>query len=688
MKKTILTIQLIVFSIFCYSQIDGWTNVDNHEITINQIAIHDSLIFGISNNLGKIVVVRSTNQGKSWIAINEFSGNYAFLTLGDSNIYVLILNSSTLSHEIYHSNIHNFNWIHSKCYGIGSFAYSFLAKGNSLFVGNATGIVYKSDNNGIDWYKSSAGLHTGFTTYCNNSYPIYCLETDGKNIYAGSSCYGIFKSEDNGDSWKDSNNGIVLRNFVHDIAVSKSMLFISSSRGLYSSIDQGGTWQLVKEDVLYNFNYLDVLDSILIVCGNPSINLSKNYGLEWFSINNRLLDTILNLQGNTSICSDLNSFYITGPSTIFKVQMVDTSFTILNYGLNKSYSNCILKNENRFIVSTKGGGVNASYDNGSTWNTYSNSLIGVNVNALSEVNNIVYAGTNNGLYASDDSCKNWNLLLSINNINCLDSFQKNLFIGTNEGIVKYDTENFTAEAMNYGLADFNVNTIVAIDSILYLGTNKGIYYLNSSIDTWHLIDETKNYAVYSITNHKCDIYFSSVDSIFMLYCSGLNIQNLNFNLPETQINNILFTDSTLIVATDAGVFFYNESVNNWFASKSIQQAFYLLYDSDFIYAGARDGLKKIAIRYIPTTIKKSIQQSKISVFPNPCINKLNIETKELPFGKLSITICNIYGQIMSSEILLNNNGIISLDIEKYNAGIYFLQINSFNKSYYAKFMKK
>ncbi len=685
MKKALLIIPMILISIFCYSQFGEWTNIDNHEVKINQLATHDSLLFGISNGGEKSIVI-SSNQGKLWNRIGEFGGLDAQLSLSDSTIYALILNSGTFNYEIYSSNVHTINWSHSKCNGIGiengsGFGMrSLLARGNILLMGNNNGDVYKSDNYGIDWYKSSTGLITGFGSGCFVPEYIQFLKSDESRIYAGTICSGLYVSEDNGSSWRDLNNGIPSHTGVLNIAFSGSKLFITTSRGMYYSNDYGNSW-LLNENNIYGSG-IEAIDSNLVVCSHPHIISSKDYGSNWISINNTA--TSYNYQYT---CVDSNSFYIAGPSAAYRLKISDTLLDILNYGLNKSYTTSILKKKDCFFVATKGGGVNISYDNGITWDSPSNDLVGKRVNSLTECRNTYFAGTANGLYSSTDSCKTWRFQEPLNNINCLLSTNNSIYIGTNDGFYKYNLENLSIEAQNEGLHDSSINTIINIDSTIYIGTNNGIYFSNSDNDIWHLIDGTINYHVNSMTNHNCDIYFSSNTSVFRINCNNYNLDNYNFNLPNSNINSILYTDSILIAALDEGAYFFNKNAMKWYTINAAQ-VLCLAYDSNFVYAGTIDGAFKLASKEIPNFIPKVIKHSDFAVFPNPCSNELFIDLKAIPSGKIKIRIFNCLGQIIDNQELINSNNIFSFECSKYKAGVYYIQINIGEKIYSSKFVKE
>ena len=75
----------------------------------------------------------------------------------------------------------------------------------------------------------------------------------------------------------------------------------------------------------------------------------------------------------------------------------------------------------------------------------------------------------------------------------------------------------------------------------------------------------------------------------------------------------------------------------------------------------------------------------LATYPNPVINTLAIKSKDA-FNKISIY--NVNGQLNKQISLLSNKTEIKLDLNKLNSGLYFIKVESLNKIYTRKFIKK
>ncbi len=69
-------------------------------------------------------------------------------------------------------------------------------------------------------------------------------------------------------------------------------------------------------------------------------------------------------------------------------------------------------------------------------------------------------------------------------------------------------------------------------------------------------------------------------------------------------------------------------------------------------------------------IKESKHVIKLFVFPNPVLDQLNVFVKQ-PVKEFMIEIYNSQGKIVNQDVYKNNN--ITIDMSKFNSGVYFLK---------------
>ncbi len=67
----------------------------------------------------------------------------------------------------------------------------------------------------------------------------------------------------------------------------------------------------------------------------------------------------------------------------------------------------------------------------------------------------------------------------------------------------------------------------------------------------------------------------------------------------------------------------------------------------------------------------------ITIFPNPAVNYLNIQTKAGQKGKAAVSITSAGGQIVyKADYTIANESIVNLDVKKLPSGNYYVRINS------------
>jgi len=85
-------------------------------------------------------------------------------------------------------------------------------------------------------------------------------------------------------------------------------------------------------------------------------------------------------------------------------------------------------------------------------------------------------------------------------------------------------------------------------------------------------------------------------------------------------------------------------------------------------------------------IDPSVAKATISVFPNPAIKFINLETKNVSDIGQTVSICNVYGGVVKSQLLLTQKTTIAID--NLPAGVYFLKIGDGKENKTIRFVKE
>ncbi|MBZ0198961.1 MAG: choice-of-anchor A family protein [Ignavibacteriaceae bacterium] len=215
--------------------------------------------------------------------------------------------------------------------------------------------IYLSNDNGSNW---------SATELSQKEIRVLTVAANGI-IYAGTWGYGVYKSIDNGATWQIINGGITSMNIRSITVASNGYVYAGSfDGGLFRSVNDGQDW--VRLNIAYNFIYaLGVSTNNVVIAGTygSGIYRSTNFGDSWLKVN-----------------TDVSSQYI--------------------YSVNTDASNNI-------FVSTWMGGVLVSKDDGATWQKAGMSGFEVSSITVNTSDNTLFAGTGKGsVYKMVDGISN------------------------------------------------------------------------------------------------------------------------------------------------------------------------------------------------------------------------------------------------------------------------------------------
>lgn len=218
------------------------------------------------------------------------------------------------------------------------------------------------------------------------------LTSNSQYVYAVSRCNFYFQKIKIGGSWFNSNNG--LNNTpIYTLTNHNANLYIGSN-SIFKSFNWGLNWfcicnqmgNLTVSSFLFNDPY--------IFCGDSSgILRTSNEGANWTLLTNGLNSQKINCIKNIGI------FYFSGtPDGIYKsINIGDNWFFIYAKGHNVS---CFESSGTKLFAGISGFGVKVTTNNGVSWENFNGGLNCMNVNCLLVVSNIIFAGTDNGVFAS------------------------------------------------------------------------------------------------------------------------------------------------------------------------------------------------------------------------------------------------------------------------------------------------
>ena len=457
------------------------------------------------------------------------------------------------------------------------------------------GILYESVDNGVTWNQNKSLLSglaiSNFFGYNNI-------------VYVASSNGGFWESFDNGKTF--TQNKSLTGNIFNSVYAYNNVIYVTGYYGFWESFDNGKTFTQNKS--IPN-------DSLRTYYFNKVVYIETDGNGFWESFDNGKT-----FMQNSSIPNNNEETEVYGYDT----------------------------NANIIYVVTYNGGLWESFDNGKTF-TQNKSLPTVSKIYGAVYAGYIYAGTDSGLYESEDGGKNWDLIFNppgqIDNVYVYSNYGYAHYIvyvetsgsGEGYGMSFYEsTDNgrtFNEKKLTQNNSD-TIEDLFTYNKATYIATDNGLY-------------EQKPYATVTYPNKIIDNYND------LLYANPIN-----FSFDWTLLSQVTITDNssktpktkTLTsgnyqIKNDGNytVIFHlkNGDVSN-IKENPLQETFVLKTGYDF-----SQGIN--AATWDPTT-------SYLNIYLNEAIanNIKTVDTKsQRPIALLLSYISNIYGTTSWNDILSN-----------------------------------
>jgi hypothetical protein len=207
------------------------------------------------------------------------------------------------------------------------------------------------------------------------------------------------------DPWVNVNNGLVVEQAI--LATNGETLLVGSDWGLYSSINNGDSWEKIWEDFSMGTNNTLLARNNNIWIGRGMIILSTNNGENW-----SLVPIKPDYYPTVAII-----FIRANENHIFAATHDDGVYTSTDNGFNWTKTNFPVNDVEIGSMAVSGNNIYVgtilpynlwiSNDNGVTWRL-GNSPTNTAIHSLIADGNDIFAGTHfDGVYLSTDSCSTW-----------------------------------------------------------------------------------------------------------------------------------------------------------------------------------------------------------------------------------------------------------------------------------------
>ena len=254
---------------------------------------------------------------------------------------------------------------------------------NYLFSGTAQNGLYRSTNNGDEWFPFNTNISsTSITGIISQNYVTYLSALGG----------GVFKS-DSGNYFQ-SINGNLSYFGVDVLAIKDNYIFaFMDNRKIFRTSDGGNFWSGCSSGMnAVKFTSSGVLNNnIFIGTVGSGIYKSTNNGEFWFQVNNGLANLSINVikvYGNKIYAGTQNGLYFTTDNGNIWSQM-QTNF------LNNNIK-ALEMSGNYIFAGTHGAGIYKSSNLGQNWITINEGLYVLYINTIYKDINYLFAGAGLG----------------------------------------------------------------------------------------------------------------------------------------------------------------------------------------------------------------------------------------------------------------------------------------------------
>lgn len=324
------------------------------------------------------------------------------------------------------------------------------------------------------WQSCKIGLEKEVISY------IYANEN---KITAYSEPDGLFLSTDDGLTWTAINEGLEKYPnensipHINSVSYCGSKMFVTTSFfGFYYSTNNGNNWNLYNDSSSSDFSaypsIINVSDK-MIFGGDGIIRISYECGEIWhLASSGHLLRQFSGFSVNNNKIYAGTSYGMLHLSTDEGVSwdtIANLSFPI----------NCIASKDNYIFLSKYSNGIHISSDVGESWE---NQLIqnndDIRTSSLIFYNNTLIAGTDYGIFTTNDFGKNWSELnngLTSLYVMSLAINDKYLYVGTSDGVYRIDLTALSVENSSNNLNNdftFQIDNISKTAQLIFSQNNE------------------------------------------------------------------------------------------------------------------------------------------------------------------------------------------------------------------------
>jgi photosystem II stability/assembly factor-like uncharacterized protein len=540
--------------------------------------------------------------------------------------------------------------------------------------------------------------------YLTNTPPnLWFTAIDSQNTFiidAARSTLNLFTSTDYGTTWYprfnwSSNTSFFIgsRNQIY-LGLSQTNQF-NKDGGVYLSTDRGVTWDLLGlRDQTIKRITTDARGNIYVLTTSGIFRYSiLSLSWDWLGFQLNDLDAIQITNGGTLLASSITNYpdFESDPLGIIYRSTDNGEFWSPSAPTNSDIFSIIVSgNDNKnIIVGTLGDRIIKSTNGGMTWYGLPPGVIPDYVYCLSQNGSVIFAGTDEGLFRSNDASDIWENITEryfSGSVYCVDvNRDGTIAIGTTFGVY-ISSDNGEAWSALDNLDD-NVFSIVWDKSGgIHVATDR--YGILSTFDlgaNWSrrgLVDEEIQTLAVDNLNH---LFAGGYGGIYR--CSNNDTSWYYSKFSNSYIYSIgIAEDGKIFAGTYRGVYMTSDRGDNWSQiGLNSYPALALTFDSNrVLYCGAyRGGVYKtkqlFTDVYLYANERMKTSPELMQNYPNP-FNPLTIISYKLPVDSwVTLKVYDLLGRevaVLVNEVKKMGSYEVRFDGAQLPSGFYFYQLRA------------
>jgi photosystem II stability/assembly factor-like uncharacterized protein len=329
------------------------------------------------------------------------------------------------------------------------------------------------------------------------------------------------------------------------------------------------------------------------------------------------------------------------------------------------------------------GLINTTYffnKNGQKW-TEINDLSYLNVRAFEFLGNVIYAGTDAGLYKSDNKGASWShIAVPGSTVRCVAARGSQVVIGNgSSGDKCYISDNYGIDWRSIDSTSFRGMAAIIKDSIIIVGGSGTLRVSTNAGKTWKTIKNIYMEYLRTLFYFNNKLFAGTEQGVYISSDNGLNWTPLNKGLNYKNVGHFAISGKNLLAGAYGALYSLNSADSTWSVYQNLTdnslQINGLAVDNGKMYVGSTYGsLYTLDILTSENSVKQPIQD--LSIHPNPFDGVLYIDLKEISDSS-EIIIINLQGQEVF-HTKSNFSKSMTLNLENLSNGVYWLKIQNAN----------